>query len=365
MRPARPAAQVLGVVLVVLFVLGTVGTAEAHVIGLSRGDYALDEARLHAVLTMRVDDALLVVPVLDADHDGVVSAPEIERAGAALKIAFVDALEVTGDGARCEGDYSGAATEAPDGFHVEARYTCPHAPSTVAFTFGFLDRLPSDHRHLATVHLARGDVDQLVVRSRPTFEIDTGGAPSRGFVSFVRAGVEHIGTGADHLAFLAALVLGATLVSDRRTRVGALVAMLTAFTVGHSASLALATLGGVAPGSRLVEPAVALSVAYVGAENLFARSVSHRWMLTLPFGFVHGFALAGGLLPLGLARSELPLALFGFNLGVEVGQLAVLALLLPPLVLVRELAWYPRAAKGASAVIAIAGLVWLVQRVTV
>jgi hypothetical protein len=69
--------------------------------------------------------------------------------------------------------------------------------------------------------------------------------------------------------------------------------MLTAFTVGHSAALAIATLGGFAPGSRWIEPLVALSVAYVGAENLFTRSVSHRWMLTLPFGFVHGFAFAG------------------------------------------------------------------------
>jgi hypothetical protein len=149
--------------------------------------------------------------------------------------------------------------------------------------------------------------------------------------------------------------------------------MLTAFTVGHSASLALATLGVFAPGARLVEPAVALSVAYVGAENLVVRSASRRWMLTLPFGFVHGFAFAGGLLPLGLARSELPLALFGFNLGVELGQLAVLALLLPPLAWLAGAGgappkdgtgkrFYPRAARGVSAGIAVLGAVWFVER---
>ena len=169
-------------------------------------------------------------------------------------------------------------------------------------------------------------------------------------MSLLRAGIEHILTGADHLAFLLALVLGGTLVAERRLRVGALVAMLTAFTVGHSASLAIATLGGFAPGSRLVEPAVALSVAYVGAENLFTRSVRHRWMLTLPFGFVHGFAFAGGLLPLGLPRAQLPLALLGFNLGVEAGQLLVLAARCCRCSsLLRYRAWYPRDRARCSA----------------
>jgi hydrogenase/urease accessory protein HupE len=223
--------------------------------------------------------------------------------------------------------------------------------------------MPSDHRHLATVHLPRGDVDALAVLSHAEIDVDLGGGPSRGFASFVRSGVEHILTGADHLAFLVALLLGGTLVADRRTRVGALVTMLTAFTVGHSVSLAVATIGGHAPAARFVEPAVALSVAYVGAENLFTRSVRHRWMLTLAFGFVHGFAFAGGLIPLGLPRAQLPLALAGFNLGVEAGQLLVLAVLLPLLTLCRPRGWYAKAARALSVVIVLAGVVWFVERV--
>jgi hypothetical protein len=223
--------------------------------------------------------------------------------------------------------------------------------------------MPAEHRHLATAHLPGGDVDALLVLARPDLEVEVAAAPARGLTSFLRGGIEHILKGADHLAFLLALVLGGTLVAERRTRVGALVAMLTAFTVGHSASLAIATLGGFAPGARVVEPAVALSVAYVGAENLFARSVRHRWMLTLPFGFVHGFAFAGGLLPLGLPRAQLPVALLGFNLGVEAGQLLVLAVLLPLLALLRSRAWYSRSARVLSAAIAVAGVVWFVQRV--
>jgi hypothetical protein len=346
-----------------VLILVVASGASAHLIGLSRGDYTPQDDRVRAEITLRADDAALALPGLDADGDRTVSVTEVTRAAPALKAAFVDALEVDADGDRCRGTLDEATLDPPDGLKLRATYECPHAPAHLRLRFGFLDRMPSDHRHLATLHLPEGDVDELAVLARPEVDAEVAAAPSHGLVSFVRGGIEHILRGPDHLAFLLALVLGGTLVAERRTRVGALVAMLTAFTVGHSASLAIATLGGFAPGSHLVEPAVALSVAYVGAENLFARSVRHRWMLTLPFGFVHGFAFAGGLLPLGLPRAQLPLALLGFNLGVEAGQLLVLTLALPLLLLVRPRAWYPRSARVLSAAISVAGVVWFVQRV--
>ena len=376
-RAAALAAVVLAIVLFPAHAL-------AHTVGLSRGVYTPDGAVLRAVLVLRGDEAALAIAGLDGDGDGHLSALEVDRALPALQGAFVDALAVQADGAPCKGTLARAAPDPPDGLRLEATYACP-APGPARrlhMHFGFLDRLPDGHRHLATVHLPKGDTDTLALLARPDFDVDTGAEPHRDFASFLRAGVEHILTGADHLAFLLALVLGGTLAGERSAAAGlglrrslvetsrarSLIAMLTAFTVGHSASLAIATLGGFAPGPRLVEPAVALSVAYVGAENLLqgwaVRQSRRRWMLTLPFGFVHGFALAGGLLPLGLPRSELPAALLGFNLGVEGGQLLVLALLLPPL------AWaaarwsgYARAARGVSVAILVAGLVWFVQRV--
>ena len=353
----------LGAALLLVLLTAT-RTAAAHVIGVSRGEYTPDGSEVRAELVMRADDAALAVTGLDADGDGRVSAAELDRAHPAIAAALLEALAVTADGAPCTPALDEASLDPPDGVRVRATYTCPRPPSHLHLRFGFLDRMPSDHRHLATVHLPKGDVDVLAVLARPDVDVDVSGGASYGFVSLFRGGVEHILTGPDHLAFLLALVLGGTLVADRRTRVGSLVAMLTAFTVGHSAALAIATLGGFAPGSRLVEPAVALSVAYVGAENLFTRSVRHRWMLTLPFGFIHGFAFASGLLPLGLPRAQLPAALFAFNLGVEGGQLFVLALLLPPLTyLGTHRAWYPKLARGLSAAIVLAGLLWFVQRI--
>jgi len=356
----RTLSAIVAAALLLLYAL----PARAHVIGLSRGDYTPRGSEIEAEITLRLDDAALTVPSLDADGDRQVSPAEIARSRDALKAAFFGALEITADGQRCRPSLDDAAFDPPDGLRLRATYACPAPPAHLHLRFGFLDSMPSDHRHLATVHLPHGgDVDQLAVLARPEMDVEMAGGASHGFGSLLRGGVEHILTGADHMAFLLALVLGGTLVAGERLRVGSLIAMLTAFTVGHSAALAIATLGGFAPGARFVEPAVALSVAYVGAENLFTRDVSHRWMLTLPFGFVHGFAFAGGLLPLGLPREQLPSALFAFNLGVEGGQLAVLAVLLPPLVAVRKRAWYPLFAKGLSALIVLAGIVWFVQRI--
>jgi hypothetical protein len=337
--------------------------AAAHVIGVSRGDYWPEGSLLRAEIALRGDDALLAVPGLDADGNGRLSQDELDRAHPAVKAAFFDALVIDADGVPGVPSLDGAALDAPDGVRLRASYAFPHPPSALHLRFGFLDGLPPDHRHLAMVHLAQGDVDVLAVWARPDLTVALQEGASHGFLSLVRAGIEHILSGPDHLAFLLALVLGGTMVAEGRARVGALVAMLTAFTVGHSASLVLATLGGITPGPRLIEPAVALSVAYVGAENLFTHSVQNRWRVTLPFGFVHGFAFAAGLLPLGLARSQLPLALLGFNLGVEAGQLMVLAVLLPPLILLRSRTWYRPSARVLSAVIVLVALVWFVQRV--
>jgi hydrogenase/urease accessory protein HupE len=356
------ARALLGAALLAALVVVT-RNADAHAIGVSRGDYTPDGAQVRVEIVLRAEEAALSMSALDPDGDRSVSAEELERARPAVKAAFLDPLIIEADGAPCKVMLDDATLDAPDGIRLRATYSCPHAPSRLHLHFGFLDRMAGDHRHLATVHLPKGDVDVLAVLARPDLEVDVSGGASHGFVSLFRGGIEHILTGADHLAFLLALVLGGTLVADRRTRVGSLVAMLTAFTVGHSASLAIATLGGFAPGARIVEPAVALSVAYVGAENLFTRSVRHRWMLTLPFGFIHGFAFASGLLPLGLPRAQLPAALFAFNLGVEGGQLFVLALLLPPLTYLDSRAWYPRVARGVSVGIVLAGLIWFVQRV--
>jgi hydrogenase/urease accessory protein HupE len=142
-------------------------------------------------------------------------------------------------------------------------------------------------------------------------------------------GVEHILTGYDHLAFLLGLVL-------MLTRLRPVFAAVTAFTVGHSLSLAASCLGVLSLPSRGVETAIAISIAYVAAENLRARRVDSRWLVSFAFGFVHGFGFAGALQEIGVPEERAALALAAFNAGVELGQLAVLAVVLPCLAALRR-----------------------------
>jgi hydrogenase/urease accessory protein HupE len=168
-------------------------------------------------------------------------------------------------------------------------------------------------------------------------------------------GAEHILTGYDHLLFLFALVLAGGTVRS-------LALAVTSFTVAHSVTLALAVLGFVAPPGQWVEPAIALSVAYVGAENLWARPATRPW-ITFPFGLVHGFGFAGALGDIDIPRVEMPWALLSFNIGVEIGQLASLLVLGLSVTRLRQRSWFARRAVPVmSAAIVVTGLVWFVGR---
>jgi hypothetical protein len=162
--------------------------------------------------------------------------------------------------------------------------------------------------------------------------------------------------GFDHILFIIALILpGGRLVS--------IAAMVTAFTLAHSLTLALSVLNVVTVPAAIVEPAIALSIAYVAFENVALKAApSRRWAVSFLFGLVHGFGFAGALVEVGLPTAGLVSALVGFNLGVEAGQLLVVALLLPLILWLQRFPWEPRLAKLSSSAILAAGLVLLVER---
>ena len=175
--------------------------------------------------------------------------------------------------------------------------------------------------------------------------------------SLFALGIEHILTGYDHLVFLFGLiVVGGRLRST--------IVALTAFTIAHSITLGLSALGVWSPGPSIVEPAIALSIAYVGVENWFVKNIDRRWLITFPFGLVHGFGFAGALREIALPAGQVPVALAAFNGGVEVGQLLVLAAIVPALALLRRRVWFASyGVQFASGIVAIAGAVWFVARI--
>lgn len=235
---------------------------------------------------------------------------------------------------------------------IVVRATCPAAPRAVVVEAFFLSELPFGHKHLARA----GTGETPLTISRRTFSF-TPEAPQAAKTrwSLLGMGVEHILTGYDHLVFLLGLLLVAASLRE-------LLVVVTAFTVGHSVSLALATLGVFVPSARVVEPLIALSIVYVGIENLYTPR--KRWRITAPFGLVHGFGFASALRELSLPRGELPAALALFNVGVEVGQIAVLAVLWPVVTRARRYVWFrTRGVRAISVVIVIAGFGWFASRV--
>jgi hydrogenase/urease accessory protein HupE len=181
------------------------------------------------------------------------------------------------------------------------------------------------------------------------------------FGPFFRLGVEHIFTGYDHLLFLLGLLLVCT-------RWRTLVVIVTCFTVGHSLTLALATLGWVNLPPGVTEPLIALTILWVGLENIWRRGTEPvgRWAVTLLFGLVHGFGFATVLRDLGVGAEGggLLVPLLAFNLGVEFGQLVFAAVVLPLLWWLRRFPWFvQRGVPVLSGVIAFTGLYWLVERV--
>jgi hydrogenase/urease accessory protein HupE len=210
----------------------------------------------------------------------------------------------------------------------------------------------------------------LVRPSRPWVEIAASGGPLAIAGAYFMHGVEHILFGFDHLLFVLALVI---LVGEWRR----VVVTVTAFTVAHSITLAAATLGFVSVPSRPVEAMIALSILLVAVEIVRARrgepSLTARWpwLVAFAFGLLHGFGFAGALAEVGLPPHAIPLALLFFNLGVEVGQLAFVAL-------VMALAWWlPRAIAhltpadqgrarlevAATYVIGTLAAYWLIERI--
>src|SRR5438094_595989 len=176
---------------------------------------------------------------------------------------------------------------------------------------------------------------------------------------FIPAGIHHILIGPDHLLFLVGLLLLGG--SIRR-----LAMVVTSFTIAHSVTLSLAALNILTPPARIIEPAIALSIVYVGADNLLAQGGRDvRAWIAFAFGFIHGFGFANVLREMELPRRALGWSLFSFNVGVEIGQLLVVVAVASTFVVLRSRSEWARRrlVLAGSVVVIVAGTFWFVQRV--
>jgi hypothetical protein len=303
---------------------------------------------------------------LDADGDGRITWAEL-AAGAPRIAAYIDRRLTLGEaGAPCPVRLGpGALTELSDGAYwaVPVSATCAHAPRAIELGYALLFDIDSMHRGLA--HVAGQTT--ILRDGRPVriaLDQETSAA------AFVEEGVRHIWMGIDHILFLSCLILPA--VFQRRTRRWAaadslrdvckeVFEIVTAFTLAHSITLVISAIGLIALPSRWVETAIALSVVAAALNNLL-RTVDARWAVAFALGLLHGFGFSSVLIDLGLPSHELVGALLGFNVGVELGQAAIVLALLPVLYWIRRTVAYQALLWAGSGSVAVIASLWSYQR---
>jgi HupE/UreJ protein len=334
--------------------LGALGAGSAHAhTGGSNGYAAI------AVDGPRIRYTLTLWPA--ALPPGVAQEIRGARAGDAaardrLLAVVREKVALAAQGRRCDARAGSVRPGAAEGesLTLVVEFACGGPVRELLVRDDLFDVLGADYHTLARID-GLGPPVQFAFQpdARETRVTAEGG---RGVASFVRLGVEHILGGWDHLLFLLALLL-------RGGGWWSLVRIVTAFTLAHSVTLALAVLNVVAMPARLVEAVIALSIALVAAENLVTRPVvSRRWVVSFCFGLVHGFGFSSALREAGLPADGLVLSLLGFNLGVELGQALVIAAALPLLALVRRSRWERRVIWGSSAAMLVLGVVLFVER---
>jgi HupE / UreJ protein len=318
---------------------------------------------------------------LDRDGDGALTWGEVRQHETALTTHALSRLSLrTPAGAACQL----RSTPLQIARHVDGAYArlplsvlCPGAPATLDLQYDlFFDR---DAQHRAIVDAPPRTAILSATSRRVSIAITIAAAATSpaSFAAFVVEGAHHIWMGLDHVLFLLALLLPSVL---RRTPagwtpVGALRPVLadvarvvTAFTAAHSLTLALAALGLLRVSPAVIEPAIAASVALAAANNVWpvlGRRAPHsdRWVMALALGLLHGFGFSSVLADVGLPRDRLLSGLVGFNLGVELGQLALVVLFVPLAFLVRATAGYRRLALvGGSLAIAGLAALWFAER---
>lgn len=358
--------------------------ASAHAVG--KSSLQLDQVGSTLTGSWRVGAADLD-PVLGLDENGDrhVDADELARASLAIGEYLASRLEVAASGVACatlvlEPRLEGADLVA----RVEARCDALGERDDLELRYDLFFEHDSSHQGL--LRLTRGEVSHSAVFThRGRIHTIAARAPSAWQASsgHLLQGIWHIALGYDHLAFLLTLLLPAVLVRRAAPSVASpsgpiarweplssawpawrrVLRIVTAFTLAHSITLSLASLGVVRPPERLIEIVIAASVVIAALDNLLPLVGPRSYLLAFVFGLVHGFGFANALGELGLPKGHELLALFGFNLGVEFGQLAVVLVVLPlALALRRSPRYVPWVLRGGSAAIAALALFWVIER---
>jgi hypothetical protein len=334
----------------------------------------VDDAPVEVRWDLSLQDIVWTV-FIDADYDGNATWQEVQNARPAISTAVLAQISMQRGGSPCTltvKDYALAARSEQNFLSVELKADCPQrglaAISGPLFMSG-----DASQRVLLSAVRGKEQLTGVLSAANPAWSEPARASAWSSFARFIGEGVWHVLIGYDHIAFVLLLLLPSVMrpvdgkwhgATGLRQVARDMFTIITAFTIAHSITLALAVTGTVKVPMQPIEVAIAASIAVAGGLNLLPKLSRLRLPLAFGFGFVHGFGFANALSEIDAAGSALLPLLAGFNVGVEIAQLGIVALVLPLIYSMRATRWYASTVLPlGSCALGMAGLVWLFQRV--
>jgi hypothetical protein len=269
---------------------------------------------------------------------------------------LAETVSVSSAGRECEPKIvDTAGPDANDDLTVILSFECPVPVESLRIAFHAFDRRVAEFQNIVSLQIEGESLGYVFTAQNPVLVVGARRSEADGFKDFFKLGVEHIWTGYDHLLFLLALLLPGGPLSR-------LAAIVTAFTVAHSLTLALAVLDVLRLPPAPVEIAIALTIIYAASLTLRSTPADHRWRLTFFLGLIHGFGFAGVLQTAGLQKTSVAIPLLAFNAGVEAGQLVVVAAVVPALALLSRARHASLLRRAVAWSIVAAGVFWVAER---
>jgi len=338
-------------VLGMAMVLFLTGSANAHETKLATGEIYIEKGGVSFGMQLLPIDIAKAIGVDSKTTGGELAEKYSDRIFAYVK----GRLKVSMDGKPCELDSPKAESD-PEGNEIALLmgFECSQEDGDVKIEYKLFQDIDPKHRFLGIAH--NGGAEEKVFFDKDTTVFEFAKQTQIKMLwNMIKLGVEHILSGYDHLLFLFALIMV-------QNSFMTIVKTITAFTVAHSLTLALAWFGVVTPPAALVEVLIAVSIAYVAIENIMGWGKKHRWQLAGAFGLIHGMGFFSVLKELGLESVGVVTTLFGFNLGVEIGQLSIVLLMLIPLTWWWKRSFYPVTMKIGSVLVLLMALWWVYER---
>ena len=328
------ARRLVWALLALLVLVGLGAPARAHDPGMTLATVIAEERETLIELSVKGSDLERAAGVDLLDPEGRVDPERLAAAAVAVRAYLRATAAIEADSAVCPLKVV-ELVAVEDGVLAVLKAPCGTAEAGLTYRSRLLQETnPATIQHVV---LLKGDdaIPAALTRERNSLEIQAPLPMTEVAARYLTTGAGHIFAGYDHIAFLLALLLWAR-------SLWTVVKVVTAFTLSHSIALSLAVLDLVSLPSGLVEPLIAASVVAVALENFFDRRIERRWRVAFFLGFIHGFGFAGALRDIGLPQDALLIALAFFNIGVEIGQIAIVAIVVPLLLGIDRLSARPQ-----------------------